>query len=129
MKQIPPIEPALREGPDYDPMDRIVEDLQNIQSFISYLDDNPHNLEYLNKHLSKILEIRRSLSQQFDFLSGEPYNYPHSRLTLLHKENEKIFSLIEGIVGSMNPWNKAHFKKFMEECEKTIEKLDGDLTP
>lgn len=129
MRQIPPIQPALREGPDYDPMDRLVQDLQNIQSFLSYLDENPHNLDYLNKHLSKILELRRSISQQLDFLSNEPYNYSPIRLSMLHKENEKIFSNVEGLVGATKPFNKAHFKKFMEECEKAIEKIDGDLTP
>lgn len=129
MKQPPTIQPASRPGPGYDPMDRIVEDLQNIQNFISKLADNPKDLKYLNTHLSKILSLRRTISHQLDLLTEEPYNYPVPRLSLLHKENEKIFLHLEGLVGAMAPWNESHFKKFMDAVDSTIEKFDDDLTP
>lgn len=129
MKQPPTIQPASGPGPGYDPMDRIVEDLQNLESFLTKLEDDPQDLNYLNSHLSKILAIRRSISHQLDLLSEEPYNYPPTRLSLLHKENEKIFSHIEGIVGAMRTWNAGNFEKFMEAAFASISKFDDELTP
>lgn len=129
MKQPPSIQPAASQGPDYDPLDRLVENLQNIQSFLSRLSDNPKDLKYLDSHINHILPLRRSISQQLDLLFDEPYNYPHDRLTVLHKENEKIFSHIEGIVGAMHSHDASHFKKFMDAAETCISKFDEDLTP
>lgn len=129
MKQPPTIQPTSRQGPDYDPMDRLVENLQNIQVFLSKLSDNPKDLAYLNSHLSHILPLRRSISQQIDLLFDEPYNYPHDRLALLHKENEKIFLHIEGLVGAMQAQDANHFKKFMHALQKLISDFDKTLTP
>lgn len=129
MKQPPTIQPTPRPGPDYDPMDRLVENLQNIQTFLSRLNDNPQDMKYLDTHLNHILPLRRSISQQLDLLFDEPYNYPHDRLSALHKENEKIFSHIEGIVGAMHAKDLNHFKKFMEAAEAILTKFDEDLTP
>src|SRR5262245_19019586 len=86
------IQPAPRPGPGYDPMDRIVQDLQNIQNFIAHLDEHPEDLNYLDTHLSKTLALRRTISHQLDQLTDEPYGYSASRLELLKKENEEIFS-------------------------------------
>ncbi len=129
MKQPPTIQPASRPGPAYDPMDRIIESLQNIESFLVKLEDNPRDLHYFNTHLSKILTLRKTISQQLDLLFDEPYNYPHARLSILHKENEKIFSNLEGIVGSINPWDHVAFKKFTEAAMQSIEIFDNELTP
>ncbi len=129
MKQPPSIQPAPRQGPNYDPMDRLVENLQNIQNFLSKLSDNPEDLKYLDSHINHILPLRRSISQQLDLLFDEPYNYPHDRLVALHKENEKIFSHIEGIVGAMHTHDLKHFQKFLEAAETIIDRFDEDLTP
>ena len=129
MKQPPSIQPADRPGPGYDPMDRIVQDLQNIQAFISYLIQNPKDLNYLQSHLSHILRLRRGMAEQIKQLSNDPYSYPPARLSLLLKENEQIFSLVEGIVGAIDPWKPAEFKKFEGACEAAIAKFDRDLTP
>ena len=123
------IEPAPRPGPDYDPMDRIVQDLQNIQSFISHLDEHPEDLNYLDTHLSKILGMRRTIAQQIDQLAEEPYDYSAARLELLKKENERIFSYIEGAVGAMSRPDPDELKRFLDACEKCLLKFDGDLTP
>lgn len=129
MKQPPTIQPSSRQGPDYDPMDRLVEDLQNIEVFLSKLNDNPQDLAYLNSHLSHILPLRRSISQQIDLLLDDPYNYPHDRLTRLHKENEKIFLHLEGLVGAMQAQNTPHFKKFMHALDVLLSEFDKTLTP
>lgn len=129
MKQPPSIQPASGPGPAYDPMDRIVEDLQNIQNFISKLADDPKDKKYLSTHLSQILSLRRTISHQLDLLTDEPYNYSPARLSQLHKENEKIFLHLEGMIGAIAPWNEDHFNKFMDAIETTIEKFDDDLTP
>lgn len=129
MKQPPSIQPASSQGPDYDPMDRLIENIQNIQSFLSRLSDNPKDLKYLDSHINQILPLRRSISQQLDLLIDDPYNYPHDRLTVLHKENDQIFSQIEGIVGAMHTHNLTHFKKFLDAAEDSINKFDEDLTP
>jgi hypothetical protein len=129
MKQPPTIQPANGPGPAYDPMDRIVEDLQNIESFLMKLEDDPTDLKYLDSHLANILALRRTISHQLDLLSEDPYNYLAQHLSLLHKENEKIFSHLEGAVGSMKPLNKPHFKKFIEAAFQSLEKFDSDLTP
>lgn len=129
MKQPPTIQPAAGQGPGYDPMDRIVEDLQNIESFLIKIEDDPADLKYLNTHLPNILSLRRTISHQIDLLTEDPYNYEAQHLSSLHKENEKIFSHLEGAVGAMNPLNKSHFKKFIEATFQSIEKFDNNLTP
>lgn len=129
MKVPPTIQPTPGQGPGYDPMDRIVEDLQNIESFILKLGDDPEDLHYLDTHLSKILPLRRSISNQIDLLTYDPYAYPNVRLEVLHKLNEKIFSSLEGLVGAMQAGDETHFAKFMEAIEASISKFDENLTP
>lgn len=129
MKQPPTIQPAPRPGPAYDPMDRIVQDMLNVESFLTYLDQNSRDLKYLNTHLSSILGLRRTIAQQINQLSEEPYSYPSSRLSLLKKENENVFSCIEGVVGAMDPWNQSEFKMFIGACEQALMQFDNTLTP
>jgi len=129
MKQPPSIEPTPTPGPAYDPMDRIVQDLQNIESFVSRLAMNPKDLSYLNNHLSPILGLRRTISQQLDKLAEDPYSYSPTRLQNLHKENEKMFTYLEDVVGMMNPWNEEKFKRAVKATEDVLSKFDGDLTP
>ena len=129
MTQPPSIEPAPVPGPDYDPMDRIVEDLLNIESSLLYLSANPHDLIYLNTHLSSILGIRRTLSQHIEMLSEEPYNYSPTRLQKLHQENEDLFTYIEGVVGEMKSGDEKKLKKCVKAAEVALSKLDGDITP
>jgi hypothetical protein len=123
------IQPAPRPGPGYDPMDRIVQDLQNIQSFIAHLDEHPDDLNYLESHLSRILGMRRTITHQLDRLSDEPYGYGASKLELLKKENERIFSYVEGAAGAMMRPDLEELKKFIAACGKTLSKFDGNLTP
>ncbi len=129
MQQPPTIQPAPSPGPDYDPMDRLVQDLQNIESFLLRLETNPKDLAYLQSHLSPILGLRRTISQQLDKLSEEPYDYTPERLKKLHKDNEQVFIFLEGVVGSMNPLNEQEFRRFLREAGKTLSDFDGDLTP
>jgi hypothetical protein len=130
MKKNPPtIQPAPSPGPDYDPMDRIVQDLQNIQSFLSHLEEHLGDMNYLDTHLSQILAARRVISQQLGLLAEAPYSYSSSRLNLLRQENETIFSYIEGAVGAMKVENPKEFKRFIDACGKTISKFDEELTP
>ena len=129
MKQPPSIQPASRPGPDYDPMDQIVQDLENIESFVSCLALNPKDLKYLNSHLPGILALRRTLSHQLDKLVEDPYNYPPSPLKTLHQENEKLFLYLEGAVGAMNPWNEKEFKKMVKAVETILSTFDDFLTP
>ena len=106
MEQPPIIQPMPRPGPAYDPMDRIVQDLQNIGSFLSRLEMDPQDLAYLDSHLGPILGLRRAISQQLEKLSEPPYDYTAERLKRLHRENEQVFSYVEGMAGAMNPWNE-----------------------
>lgn len=129
MKQPPTIQPALRPGPSFDPMDRIVQDLENIESFVDRLIMDPKDLAYLNSHLSGILSLRRIISHQLDMLSDEPYNYPASRINKLHQENEKLFVYLEGVIGAMNPWNEILFKRSVKAVEEALLRFDQDLTP
>lgn len=129
MPQPPAIEPAPKQGPDYDPMDPIVEALENISSFLTYLDQNHQDTGYFQKHFPGILELRKDLAQQIDLLANGRYAYPHARLIRLHQENEKIFSLLEGLAGGIDPWDRKEFKKFKNACEKEISRFDQDLTP
>ena len=129
MKQPPSIQIAPRPGPDYDPMDRIIQDLENIENFVSCLEMNPKDLSYMNSHLSGILSLRRSLSQQLEMLANEPYSYPPQRLKILHRENENIFIYLEGVVGATNPWNEKAFQSSVRALEETLLKLDQVLTP
>jgi hypothetical protein len=129
MTQPPSIEPATVPGPDFDPMDRIVEDLQNIESFLLYLSSNFQDTKYLNSHLSSILGIRRTLSQHIDMLSDDPYNYPSQRLKKLHQENEDLFIYIEGVAGEMLAEDEKKFKKCIRAAEEALSKLDDGVTP
>lgn len=129
MQQPPAVHQDPIPGPDFDPMDRIVQDLQNIESFLARLAMDHKDLTYLNTHLSSILASRRAISEQIDKLADDPYNYPASRLQSLHGENEKIFTYLEGVVGSMNPWHPKEFKKTMKAAEEALLKFDCDVTP
>lgn len=129
MKRPPSIQPAPVRGPDYDPMDRIVQDLENVDSFLLYLSSNPQDLPYLNTHLTSILGMRRTLEHQIKMLSEEPYNYHEIRLQKLHQEIENLFTYIEGVVGEMTSGEEKKFKKCMKAAVETLSKLDDDLTP
>ena len=129
MKQPPTIQPAPSPGPDFDPMDWIIQDLENIESFVSRLEMNPKDLDYLNSHLSGILGLRRTISHHLEMLADEPYDYPPSRLQTLHQENEKMFIFLEGVVGVMDPWNETAFKKAVKAFEEIFSKFDETLTP
>lgn len=129
MKEPPSIQPAVRPGPDYDPMDLIVENLQYLLSFLDRIASNPKDLEYLRTHLSSILATRRTISQQLDLLSGDPYFYSHSRLQSLRDKNESIFIYLEDVVGSIDPYNPSEFKKALGITGKAISQFDGDLVP
>ncbi len=129
MKQPPSIQPAPVPGPDYDPMDRIVQDLENIESFLALLEMRPQDLHYLNSHLPGILSLRRTLSQQLEMLADEPYNYSASKLKMLHQDNERIFTFLERVVGTMNPWDESAFKKSVKAVEEALLKFDDNLTP
>src|SRR3990167_4146173 len=114
------IQAAPIPGPSYDPMDRIIEDLENAQSFLSCVKEHPSDLEYVEKHFSKILALQRTISQTLDQLSEEPYSYSASRLALLKRENEAIFSYLEGAIGATNPLQLQKLRKFIHVCEKQI---------
>ncbi len=129
MKQPPTIQPASTPGPDFDPMDRIVQDLENIQSFLSRLEMDPKDTSYLDAHLSGILGLRRTVSHQLDMLQSEPYNYSPSRLKTLHQENEKIFLYVEGAVGAMQSKDGPEFKKFIKAAGEILSHFDKNLTP
>lgn len=129
MKQPPTIEPVPVPGPDFDPMDRIIEDLENIESFLDLLVMNPQDLGYLNSHLPGILGLRRTISHQLDMLTDEPYNYPTSRLKILHEENERIFIFLERVVGIVQSWDEESFKKSVKALEEALIKFDDLLTP
>ncbi len=123
------IQPAPRPGPGYDPMDLIVQDLQNVQSFIAHLEEHPGDLGYLDTHLSRILGMRRTIAHQLEMLADEPYAYAASRLELLKKENERIFSYLEGAAHAMTRPNLKELRRFVAACGKSLSKFDGDLTP
>lgn len=125
----PMIEPALRQGPGYDPMDRIVQDLQNIQTFLSHIEEHPLDLKYLDTHLTSILQLRRAIAQQLEQIAEAPYSYAPQHITLLKKENEKIFSYLEGAIGAMNPHHPEEFKRCIQACEKILLDFDGHITP
>ncbi len=129
MQKPPIIQTDPIPGPDFDPMDRIVQDMQNIESFLARLAMDHKDLTYLNTHLSSILGLRRAISEQIDKLADDPYNYPPTRIQTLHAENERLYTYLEGVVGSMNPWNGSEFKKTMKATEETLLKFDRDLTP
>ncbi len=123
------VQPASGPGSNYDPMDQIVQDLQNIQSFLDHLAEHPEDLTYLDTHLSKILGMRRTIAHQLDALAEEPYRYSLSHLDLLKTENEQIFSYMEGAAGAMARPDPKELKRFIAACEQTLFKFDGDLTP
>ncbi len=128
MKQPPSVQPAPIPGPNYDPLDWIVQDLENIESFLSHLALSK-DLHYLHSHLASFMELRKRISQQIEQLAEEPYNYPHSRLQKLHEENEKIFACVEGAAKAMDPWNQKEFKRFTKSAEEMISNFDRDVTP
>ena len=129
MKQPPTVVPASTPGPSYDPMDGIVQDMENIESFLDRLAMNPRDQRYLESHLPGILHLRHSISMQLEKLADEPYNYPPSRLKALRQENETIFIFLERVVGIINHWDEAAFKKAVKAVEETLLKFDDELTP
>lgn len=129
MSQPPAIPPVPQPGPNFDPMDQIVQNLENIESFLGWLEMHPDDLHYLNSHLPGILSLRRTISHQLEMLSEEPYHYPASRLNILHQENETLFIYVEGVVGAMNPLNKKAFHKALKAAEEVFLKFDQNLTP
>jgi hypothetical protein len=129
MKQPPTIIPADVPGPDYDPMDQIVENLENIESFVDRLALKPHDLKYMKSHLPGILNLRRSIAHQLEKLEDEPYNYSAQRLQALNQENEMIFIFLERVIGTMEPWDATDFKKAVKAVGEALLKFDNELTP
>lgn len=129
MKQPPTIQSDPRPGPAYDPMDRIVQDLLSIQSFLSYLSEHQSDGKYFDAHFPKILQLRKGLSTQISQLAEEPYSYSSSHISSLQKQNEKIFSLLEGVAGAFKPLNKLELESFLETLEAEILQFDENLTP
>jgi len=129
MKQPPPpiVQAPDVPGPGRDSLAWILRNLSNIKDFISHLAET-RDTDYAKTHLSRILGLRRSISQLIDELSEDPYNtYPPSRLQILHKENERIFTYIEGAIGTMNPWDEETFQKLIKSAQETIKKFIRDL--
>ncbi len=126
MKQPPSIQPDPVPGPGYDPMDRIVQDLQNVESFLLMLSSK--NKEYLDTHLSSILALRRSISEQLEKLGETPYDYSSSRLKKLHQQNEQLFVYVEGVVGELMAKDRVKFKKLLETALQALSDFDDNLT-
>lgn len=124
--EYPPYEQTPGQGPDFDVMDQIIQNLQNISSFLSRIEDEPVNPQFIKNQLPKILSIRKEIFLQIEMLAQEPYNYSHAHLTRLKKENEKIFLNLEGAVGARD---QSEFKKFASLCGDCISQFDNDLTP
>lgn len=129
----PPHPPTIRSdsvpGPNYDPLDGLVENCQNVQSFISHLASHPEDLVYVNTHLTSILALRRIISHQLEKLSEEPYYYSTLHLKKLHEENEQIFIFVEGIVGALSPLNKKKLVASVKAAEQALVQFDNELTP
>ncbi|MBS0616455.1 MAG: hypothetical protein JSR58_07895 [Verrucomicrobia bacterium] len=128
MKQPPSIQPASVPGPDYDPLDWIVQDLENVQTFLDHVEATK-DAKYMHSHLVSFLEIRRRVSQQIEHLADDPYNYPHDKLQKLHEENEKIFAGVEAAAQAADPWNAKEFKRHKKMVERVISNFDRDVTP
>lgn len=129
MKEPPSIEPMPGHGPDFDPMDRIVQDIQNVQNFLAQLALNkPKSLDYMHSHMRAILSMRKSINEQINMLREEPYHYSEKRLNALLKENEQIFMNVEGVIGAMDSLDEDHFDRLLDEAEKSILDFDRDLT-
>lgn len=129
MKQPPSFQSDPVPGPSFDPMDAIVQNLENIESFLFYVSDNPKDLGYLNTHLSGILSLRRTISHEIEKLSDDPYSYSPLRLQKLQKENEDIFIYLEGVAGEMASEDEKKFKKCIKATEDALSKFDDELTP
>jgi hypothetical protein len=111
-------------------MDLIVEDLENISSFLNFFETHHKDLNYFHKHFPKILLMRNQIAQQIDLLTEDArYSYSHAKISRLHQINEKIFSLLEGLAGGVDPWNEKVFNQFKTACEKELSRFDQDLTP
>jgi hypothetical protein len=123
------MKPALGPGPSFDPMDPIIQNIENIESFLSQLAVDPEDLQYVNSHLPGILALRRTMNNQIDALSSEPYNYTPAQLKILHQEIENIFLYLEGAVGALNPLHVKELKKMVKATEDSIKRFDRDLIP
>lgn len=127
MKQPPSFQAVPAQGPDFDPIDWIVQNLENIEGFLSRL-ALTKDKQYLHSHLSSILNLRHTLSSEIDKLSDEPYLFSVEKLKRMHKEVENIFIYVEGVVGALEPWNEEKFQKALIAAEDALSKLDKDLT-
>jgi hypothetical protein len=121
--------PAARPTGNYDPLDRIVQDILNIQSFLAHIEEHPGDLKYLEGHYSKIWSIRNTNASQIDKLAETPYDYSPYHLALLKKENERIFHYLEGAVNAMKQANLTELQRLTHECGKAISKFDNTLSP
>lgn len=129
MKQPPAIQADPIPGPAFDPMDLIVQDLQNVETFLLALSDNFDDADFLNTHLPPILGMRRTISHQLDKLADEPYSYPASRLQKLHAQNENLFIYVEGAAGEVMAKDAKKFQKALNAALDALTQFDDALTP
>lgn len=129
MKQPPSFQSDPIPGPDFDPMDAIIQNLLNVEVFMSYLSEHPKDFDYLKTHLTGILGLRRTLALEIEKLSEEPYNYLPARLQKLQEDNERLFVYLEGAVGEMKSEKKDKFKNCVKAVEEILSKFDNELTP
>ena len=128
-KDPPPIEPATVPGPSYDPIDWIVQDMENIESFLAHLSTSPSDIGYFNDHFHSLLPLMDRISGQIDRLGYDPYNYSPERLQKLHHENARIFMFVEGVEEAMKSKDEKKLKKRIEEVEEVLSTFDDLLTP
>jgi hypothetical protein len=121
------MKPIFGPGPSYDPMDRIVQNLQNVDSFVSWLALEPNDLWYADSHLSSILSIRRTIHNQINALSEEPYNFAAHRLEILREDTETIFLYLEGAVGALFPLDVKTLRKMVKATEASLDRFDRNL--
>lgn len=130
MKEPPSIKPMPGHGPDFDPMDRIVQEIQNVQNFLAQLSTikmNSH--DYMHSHMRAILSIRKSINEHIAMLGEEPYHFSEKRLKNLLKENEQIFMNVEGVIGAMDSLDQDYLNRLRLKAENSILDFDRDLTP
>lgn len=110
-------------------MDRIIQNMQNVDSFVSWLAHDPKDLWYAEEHLATILAIRRTIFTQINALAEEPYNFSPHRIELLRENNEAIFLYIEGAIGALFPLNVNTLKKMVKATEDSLDRFERNLTP
>ena len=127
MPQPPSIIPVESQGPNFDPMDLVVQDLISIETLLLQMD--PHDLSGFEKCYRALAPLQNIVAGHIDLLSDEPYHFSHTRRAALHKQNAAIFLNLEGLAGATQPLNEAEFKKFMKVIEQALSNFDNELIP